>query len=130
VRAATGVAAAPYAPYASPAFLLAFPRAGLDVTGLTVADCRISGGPAGDPATGVHLADGRLAGVVIRDNQIAGFPVGVLIEDAAEDPRDAAGDRLRVSGNRIAAAVAGVQLAADGVDVSDNEIVLAAPGEG
>ena len=123
IIAGTGVAAAPYAPYLAHRFLIAFPRAGLSIDGLEIRGNDLTGARAA--ATGVHLADGVLSGVAVRDNAIAGFTVGVLIDDAAESTRDVSVDRLLVTGNRLVAGACAVQLNGDGVDVTDNEIALA-----
>lgn len=127
ILAGTGIAAAPYAPYLAHRFLIAFPRAGLAIDGLELRGNDLTGARAA--ATGIHLADGVLAGVAIRDNQIAGFTVGVLIDDAAESTRDVSVDRLLVTGNRLVAGACAVQLNGDGIDVTDNEIALAENSE-
>jgi len=121
VSSATGVAALPYAPYMANTFLVAFPRAGLSLDGLSVTDNDLQATDAA--TTGVHVTDGVLSGLAIERNLVSGFTVGLLIEDQAEAGRDAASDRIAVRDNRIVGATAvGVQVTGDGVDVVGNEI--------
>jgi len=121
ISASTGVAALPYAPYMANAFIVAFPRAGLALAGLRIADNDIQA--SFSAVTGVHVADGVLSGTSIDGNVVTGYAVGVLIEDQAETGRDAAIDRIAVQDNRILGSTAvGIQVTGDGVDIVDNEI--------
>jgi hypothetical protein len=121
IFAAAGVVAAPYAPYLAGSFLSIFPRAGLFLSDLEILENFIQA--AFDGATGVHVADGVLSGVVVRNNRVAGFAVGLLIEDLAEGGTPHAVDRMLVAGNQITGAQSvGIQITGDGVDVADNEV--------
>ncbi|RKH51809.1 right-handed parallel beta-helix repeat-containing protein [Corallococcus sp. AB050B] len=125
VGAATGIAVAPYAPYLAERFLAAFPRAGLFVDSLAITNNRLQ--PLGDATTGIHVADGRLAGVEVRGNRIQGFHVGILVQDLAEGGLAGPVDRVVVADNQIlGCAAVGIQVAGDGVDVVGNEIRNAA----
>ncbi|NOK11088.1 right-handed parallel beta-helix repeat-containing protein [Corallococcus exercitus] len=125
VGAATGIAVAPYAPYLAERFLASFPRAGLFVDALAITNNRLQ--PLGDATTGIHVADGRLAGVEVRGNRIQGFQVGILVQDLAEGGLAGPVDRVVVEENQILeCAAVGIQVAGDGVDVAGNEIRNAA----
>jgi hypothetical protein len=125
IAAATGIAALPYAPYMANTFLVAFPRAGMALDGLIIAGNDIRAMNAS--ATGIHVADGVLSGTAIDGNLVAGFAVGILIDDQAETGRDAATDRIAVRDNRVVGSTAvGIQVTGDGVDVVGNEIQSAA----
>ncbi|HSR96261.1 MAG TPA: DUF6519 domain-containing protein, partial [Kofleriaceae bacterium] len=125
VSAATGIAALPYAPYMANTFIVAFPRAGMALDGLSILANEVHAMNAS--ATGIHVADGVLSGTAIDGNLIAGFAVGILIDDQAETGRDAATDRIAVTGNRVVGSTAvGIQVTGDGVDVVGNEIQSAA----
>jgi hypothetical protein len=121
IYASAGVVAAPYAPYMAETFLVTFPRAGLFLSDLKIADNFI--GARADGATGVHVADGVLSGLCIRDNRIDRFTVGVLVEDQAEGGAPHAVDRMLIAGNQVTGSIAvGIQIDGDGVDVADNEV--------
>ncbi|RKI20261.1 hypothetical protein D7Y15_01315 [Corallococcus sp. AB030] len=121
VGAATGIAVAPYAPYLAERFLASFPRAGLFVDALAITNNRLQ--PLGDATTGIHVADGRLAGVEVRGNSVQGFQVGILVQDLAEGGLAGPVDRVVVAENQIlGSAAVGIQVAGDGVDVVGNEI--------
>ncbi len=127
LAAPAGVRALPYARFLTPLALVPRPRAGLAVNGLTVRGNRIEP-TAGVPTdAGVRIADGLLQAVVVEQNRIDGFGVGVAIDDRAEQRLGEPLDRTVVSGNRVTGAtVAGIAVTGDGVDVEDNEIRLAA----
>ncbi|NRD44019.1 right-handed parallel beta-helix repeat-containing protein [Corallococcus exiguus] len=121
IGAATGIAVAPYAPYLAERFLASFPRAGLFVDALAITNNRLQ--PLGDATTGIHVADGRLAGVEVRGNSVQGFQVGILVQDLAEGGLAGPVDRVVVAENQIlGSAAVGIQVAGDGVDVVGNEI--------
>ncbi|RKG90977.1 hypothetical protein D7W82_02030 [Corallococcus sp. CA049B] len=121
VGAATGIAVAPYAPYLAERFLASFPRAGLFVDALAITRNRLQ--PLGDATTGIHVADGNLAGVEVRGNRIQGFHVGILVQDLAEGGLAGPVDRVVVAENQIlGSAAVGIQVAGDGVDIVGNEI--------
>ncbi|WP_158627301.1 hypothetical protein [Corallococcus sp. AB045] len=121
VGAATGIAVAPYAPYLAERFLASFPRAGLFVDALAITNNRLE--PLGDATTGIHVADGLLAGVEVRGNRIQGFLVGILVQDLAEGGLAGPVDRVVVAENQIlGSAAVGIQVAGDGVDIVGNEI--------
>ncbi len=121
ISASVGIAALPYAPYMANTFLVAFPRAGLSLDGLAITSNDVRAANA--MVTGIHLADGQLGGVSVDDNLVAGFVVGMLIEDLDETGRDAATDRIAIRNNRVVGSTGvGVQITGDGVDVVGNEI--------
>ncbi|NOJ93585.1 hypothetical protein HMI51_11655, partial [Corallococcus coralloides] len=121
VGAATGIAVAPYAPYLAERFLASFPRAGLFVDALAITRNRLE--PLGDATTGIHVADGSLAGVEVRGNRVQGFHVGILVQDLAEGGLAGPVDRVVVAENQILGSTAvGIQVTGDGVDIVGNEI--------
>ncbi|WP_375758519.1 hypothetical protein [Corallococcus exercitus] len=121
IGAATGIAVAPYAPYLAERFLASFPRAGLFVDALAITNNRLQ--PLGEATTGIHVADGRLAGVEVRGNRVQGFHVGILVQDLAEGGVTGPVDRVVVAENQVlGSAAVGIQVAGDGVDVVGNEI--------
>ncbi|AFE05127.1 hypothetical protein COCOR_03275 [Corallococcus coralloides DSM 2259] len=121
VGAATGIAVAPYAPYLAERFLASFPRAGLFIDALAITNNRLQ--PLGDATTGIHVADGRLAGVEVRGNRIQDFHVGILVQDLAEGGLAGPVDRVVVAENQVlGSAAVGIQVAGDGVDIVGNEI--------
>lgn len=121
IRAATGIAVAPYAPYLAERFLASFPRAGLFVDTLSITGNQLQ--PLGEATTGIHVADGTLSGVEVRGNRILGFHVGILVQDLAEGGATGPVDRVLVAENQVlGSAAVGIQIAGDGVDVVGNEI--------
>ncbi|OKI51400.1 hypothetical protein [Micromonospora sp. CB01531] len=128
IVAPDGVRALPYARFLTPLALLRRPRAGLAVNGLTVRGNRIEPLPGVGAGTGVRIADGLLLAVAVEENRIAGFGAGIVVEDQAEQRLGEPVDRTVVRANRVTgAALTGIVVTGDGVDVEDNEIRLA-PG--
>lgn len=124
MAAPSGVLALPYARYLLPLALLLRPRAGLQVTGLSLSDNRIrplSG--VGDH--GVRVADGVVQGIAVDRNDVDGFDVGIALEDQAEQRFGEPVDRTVVRGNRVVGASrTGIAVTGDGMEIDDNEVRL------
>ena len=130
IAAPSGVQTLPYARFLTPIALLPRPRAGLAVDGLTVRGNRIEPLPGADAATGIRITDGLLRSVMVEENRIAGYGVGIAVEDQAEQRLGEPVDRTLVRANRVTgASLTGIAVTGDGVDVEDNEVRMAA-GDG
>jgi len=120
IEAVTGVLAAPLATAFSNAYLTKYPVAGLALRDLCVRSNDIFG--RGAAAVGARVADGALDGVRIEDNLVAGFAIGIEVDDRLALSKRAAG-RLLINDNRvIEGTVAGILAAGDGLDIAGNEI--------
>ena len=120
--APSGVVAAPYARSFTPAAIALWPRSGLFLDGLAVRDCVIQA--SGVASHGVRVADGIIDGVVVSGNRVDGFGRGISLEDAAEVRTGDAVDRTVVRDNVVGAALAGIAVTGDGVEVDANEVRL------
>jgi hypothetical protein len=127
MQAPSGVVAAAYARYLAPAALVLRPRAGLALARVLVQGNHIR--PlAGDGRreVGVRLDDGLIRGVTIDRNDIDGFPLGVLIEDRAEEGLGGDAFRTRVDDNRVTSREIGIRVIGDQVDLTGNQVSLGA----
>jgi hypothetical protein len=125
IAAASGVAALPLASFLSPSFLLRQPIAALRIEGLLVQRNRLIA--SGDGVHGVHIADGTIDGLELRQNQVEGYAVGIAVHDQVEQRAQAPVDRISIADNRVLGSrVLGVQITGDGADVVGNEIRNAA----
>lgn len=125
ILAASGVAALPLASFLSPSFLLRQPIAALRLERLVVQHNRLVA--SGDAVHGVHIADGTIDGLELRQNQVEGYAVGIAVHDQVEQRAQAPVDRISIADNRVLGSrVLGLQIAGDGADVVGNEIRNAA----
>ncbi|WP_298460925.1 hypothetical protein [uncultured Cellulomonas sp.] len=125
VRAPSGVVATALAPALAPGALVLRPRAGLFLHGLRVTGNDLRARDAG-AGTGVLVTEGSLDGVVLRDNDVAGFATGVRVLDEAVARHGERLDRTTVADNRVVDVTAvGIDVVADVVDVERNQVRLA-----
>lgn len=125
VLAGAGVVATALAPWLTPSALVLRPRAGLFVRGLRLVGNDLRARDAG-AGTGVVVADGTLEGVLVRDNDVAEFAVGIAVHDDAEVRHAEATARTTLAENRVVdVAQVGIDVSADVVDVDRCVVRLA-----
>lgn len=129
LQATEGLTASPLASHFTDAFLSLHPGAGLSLSDVLIQENIIVKGDGSFGVYGIHLADGDLAAMTIRDNRVEEFAIGVALADHVElHPLESNiatepwGPHL-IAGNRIGnSKVIGIQVAADGVDVAENDV--------
>ncbi|MCB9947526.1 MAG: hypothetical protein H6842_06840 [Rhodospirillaceae bacterium] len=125
IHAPSGIVGAAYGRYLTRNALILRPRSGLFLDGMTIDANHVEG--AAQASVGIRLGDGLISGVVVADNRVDGFPVGIAMEDEAEAGLGAPVDRTVLRANRITgAAQTGIRITGDGVAVQDNEIRMPA----
>ncbi|WP_437942629.1 hypothetical protein [Sorangium sp. So ce341] len=124
VRAAAGVVASPLAMFFTDGLLARYPLAGLALRGLAITGCTLEATGAG--VIGVRIADGALDRVLLRDNHVDAFAVGIEIDDRVRISEP--GGPIVIAENHVTGARSvGILAAGDHLDLVDNEVRVASP---
>lgn len=125
VVAGSGLVATALATVLSPFALVLRPRAGLSVRGLRVVGNDLRAREPG-VGVGVLVADGTLEGVLVQDNDVAGFATGIRLQDRAEARHGEVVERTTVTDNRVVDITGiGIDVLADVADVDRDQVRLA-----